>query len=194
MAQRSHALNAVIYVLRQRILRHSDCSPAGTTCGSDSVLQGRSPHDRCPYRKSYPAGDDRESCDPGFRCGTFADCFGGRLLACFDREQRLKLRTWSSASRRRTAPRKPVFGSIDRLVFVDCRLFPIVREALEGIDVQIGRDRDDRDRRRRNDSDVTVGVGPGGVTIGPRQNCRMVTTTVERDDGRTITRKERRCD
>src|SRR3984893_8451812 len=64
----------------------------------------------------------------------------------------------------------------------------------QGIDVQIGRDRDDRDRRRRNDSDVTVGGGPGGVTVGPRQNCRMVTTTVERDDGRTITRKERRCD
>ena len=64
----------------------------------------------------------------------------------------------------------------------------------QGVDVQIGRDRDDRDRRRRNDSDVTVGVGPGGVTIGPRHNCRMVTTTVERDDGRTITRKERRCD
>ena len=64
----------------------------------------------------------------------------------------------------------------------------------QGVDVQIGRDRDDRDRRRRNDSDVTVGVGPGGVTVGPRQNCRMVTTMVERDDGRTITRKERRCD
>ena len=64
----------------------------------------------------------------------------------------------------------------------------------QGVDVQIGRDRDDRDRRRRNDSDVTVGVGPGGVTIGPRQNCRMVTTTVERSDGRSITRKERRCD
>jgi len=58
----------------------------------------------------------------------------------------------------------------------------------QGVDVQIGRDRDDRDRRRRNDSDVTVGVGPGGVTIGPRQNCRMVTTTVERPDGHTITR------
>ena len=42
-----------------------------------------------------------------------------------------------------------------------------------GVDVQLGRDRDDRDRRRRNDSDVT---------------------TVDRDDGRTITRKERRCD
>jgi hypothetical protein len=64
----------------------------------------------------------------------------------------------------------------------------------QGVDVQLGRDRDDRDRRRRNDSDVTIGVGPGGVTVGPRQNCRMVTTTVERDDGRTITRKERRCD
>ena len=60
----------------------------------------------------------------------------------------------------------------------------------EGVDVQIGRDRD----RRRNDSDVTVGIGSGGVTVGPRQNCRMVTTTVERPDGRTITRKERRCD
>ena len=60
----------------------------------------------------------------------------------------------------------------------------------QGVDVQIGRDRD----RRRYDSDATVGIGPGGVTVGPRQNCRMVTTTVERDDGRTITRKERRCD
>ncbi len=63
----------------------------------------------------------------------------------------------------------------------------------QGVDVQIGRDRDDRDRRRRNDSDVTIGVGPGGVTVGPRQRCRMVTTTIERGD-RTITRRERRCD
>jgi hypothetical protein len=63
------------------------------------------------------------------------------------------------------------------------------------VDVQLGRDRDDsyRDRRRR-DSDATVGIGPGGITIGPRRNCRMVTTTVERDDGRMVTRKERRCD
>jgi hypothetical protein len=61
----------------------------------------------------------------------------------------------------------------------------------QGVDVQIGRD---RDRPRRNDSDVTVGIGSGGVTVGPRQNCRMVTTTVERSDGRSITRKERRCD
>ena len=51
-----------------------------------------------------------------------------------------------------------------------------------------------RDRPRRNDLDVTVGIGSGGVTVGPRQSCRMVTTTVERADGRTITRKERRCD
>ncbi|NOJ48449.1 hypothetical protein [Bradyrhizobium archetypum] len=66
----------------------------------------------------------------------------------------------------------------------------------QGVDVQIGRDRDDDryDRRRRYDSDTTVGVGPGGVTIGPRRHCRMVTTTVERDDGRRITRRERRCD
>jgi hypothetical protein len=69
----------------------------------------------------------------------------------------------------------------------------------QGVDVQVGRDRDyrydyDREHRRRYDSDTTVGVGPGGVTIGPRQHCRMVTTTVERDDGRMITRRERRCD
>jgi hypothetical protein len=66
----------------------------------------------------------------------------------------------------------------------------------QGVDVQVGRDREDRyDRdRRRHDSETTVGVGPGGVTIGPRERCRMVTTTVERDDGRSITRRERRCD
>jgi hypothetical protein len=56
------------------------------------------------------------------------------------------------------------------------------------VDVQIGRDRD-----RRRDSGTTVGVGPGGVTVGPKQKCRMVTTTVEQG-GRTVTRKERRCD
>jgi hypothetical protein len=67
----------------------------------------------------------------------------------------------------------------------------------QGVDVQVGRDRDDRyyrERRGRYDSDTTVGIGPGGVTVGPRQRCRMVTTTVERDDGRRITRRERRCD
>ena len=65
------------------------------------------------------------------------------------------------------------------------------------VDVQIGRDRGDRydrDRRGRYDSDTTVGVSPGGITVGPRQRCRMVTTTVEGDDGRRITRRERRCD
>jgi hypothetical protein len=65
------------------------------------------------------------------------------------------------------------------------------------VDVQIRRDQDDRydrDRRGRYDSDTTVGVSPGGVTVGPRQRCRMVTTTVEGDDGRRITRQERRCD
>jgi hypothetical protein len=47
------------------------------------------------------------------------------------------------------------------------------------VDVQLGRDRDDSYRHRR-DSDVTVGVGPGGITVGPRRNCRMVTTTIDR--------------
>jgi hypothetical protein len=65
----------------------------------------------------------------------------------------------------------------------------------QGVDVQIGRDRYDRyDRDRRYDSDTTVGLGPGGVTIGRRQHCHMETVTIERDDGRTITRRERRCD
>ena len=59
----------------------------------------------------------------------------------------------------------------------------------EGVDVQIGRDRD----RRQNDSDVTVGIGSGGVT-GPRQNCRMVTTTVETARRPHNHAQERRCD
>ena len=63
----------------------------------------------------------------------------------------------------------------------------------QGVDVQIGRDRNYGDRRRY-DSDTTVGIGPSGVTIGPRERCRMVTTTIEQDDGRRITRQERRCD
>ncbi len=66
----------------------------------------------------------------------------------------------------------------------------------QGVDVQIGRDRDYRDDRyyrdRRYDSNATVGVGPDGVTIGRR--CHYETTTIERDDGRRITRRERRCD
>ena len=62
------------------------------------------------------------------------------------------------------------------------------------VDVQRGRDRDDGYYRGRRDSDVTVGIGPGGVTVGPRRNCRTVTTTIDRGDGRMITRRERRCD
>ena len=58
----------------------------------------------------------------------------------------------------------------------------------QGVDVQIGRDRSDRYDRDRRRNDATVGIGPGGVTIGPRQRCRMVTTTIERGD-RTITRR-----
>jgi hypothetical protein len=67
------------------------------------------------------------------------------------------------------------------------------------VDMQTGRHLDDRDpgyygERRGYDSNATVGVGRGGVTVGPRQRCRMETTTIERDDGRRITRRERRCD
>ena len=77
---------------------------------------------------------------------------------------------------------------------------PLVTPANAQLDVQIGRDRDrdredryDRDRRRY-DSDTRIGIGPSGVTVGPRRRCRMVTTTIDRDDGRRITRRERRCD
>jgi len=63
----------------------------------------------------------------------------------------------------------------------------------QGVDVRIGGDRYDHryDRRRH---DYTVGIGPGGVRVGPREHCRTITTRVERDDGRMITRRERRCD
>ncbi len=69
----------------------------------------------------------------------------------------------------------------------------------QGIDVQVGRDRDRiREERiirpRRDREDVTIGVRPGGVVVGPRERCRTVTTRVERDDGRTVTRRERVCD
>ena len=61
------------------------------------------------------------------------------------------------------------------------------------VDMQTGLHLDDpalRDRRRY-DSNATVGVGPGGV--GPRPTCRVETTTIKRDDGRRITRRERVC-
>jgi hypothetical protein len=66
----------------------------------------------------------------------------------------------------------------------------------QGVDVRIGGDRSDRydDRYDRRRHDYTVGVGPGGLRVGPREHCRTVTTRVERDDGRMITRRERRCD
>ena len=63
------------------------------------------------------------------------------------------------------------------------------------VDMQTGLHLDDPDyrNRRRYDSNATVCVGPGGVTIGPRQRCRMETTTIKRDDGRRITRREHVC-
>jgi hypothetical protein len=65
------------------------------------------------------------------------------------------------------------------------------------VDMQTGLHLDDpahysRDRRRF-DSNATVGIGPGSATIGPRQRCRMETTTIKRDDGRRIARRERTC-
>lgn len=65
------------------------------------------------------------------------------------------------------------------------------------VDIQVGRDRDVREERyhrHRRDSGATVGVGPGGIVVGPRERCRTVTTTVDRDDGRRVTRRERVCD
>src|SRR5258707_7089172 len=49
------------------------------------------------------------------------------------------------------------------------------------VDMQTGLHIDDpanysRDRRRY-DSNAAVGVGPGGVTIRPRQRCRMAAST-----------------
>jgi hypothetical protein len=69
----------------------------------------------------------------------------------------------------------------------------------QGVDIQLERDDDDRylgRGRRGNDADATVGIGPDGVRVGPgrRQNCRIVTTRVERDDGRIVTRQRERCD
>ena len=65
------------------------------------------------------------------------------------------------------------------------------------VDMQTGLHIDDpahySKNRRRNDSNAIVGVGPGGVTNGPRQSCRVETTTIKRDDGRRITRRERVC-
>src|ERR1700754_3232800 len=62
------------------------------------------------------------------------------------------------------------------------------------VDMQTGLHLDDPAHyskdRRQYDSNVTVGVGRGGVTIGPRRRCRMETTTIKRDDGRRITRRE----
>jgi hypothetical protein len=67
------------------------------------------------------------------------------------------------------------------------------------VEIQVGRDRDVREERsyrdrRDRDSGTTVGVGPGGIVVGPREHCRTVTTTVEREDGRRVMRKERVCD
>jgi hypothetical protein len=69
------------------------------------------------------------------------------------------------------------------------------------VEIQVDRDRDRHDRdgreerhRDRRDSGATVGVGPGGLVVGPREHCHTVTTTVDRDDGRRVTRKERVCD
>jgi hypothetical protein len=65
------------------------------------------------------------------------------------------------------------------------------------VDMQTGLHLDDPAHyskdRRRYDSSATIGLGPGGVTIGRRQRCRMETTTIKRDDGHRITRREQVC-
>lgn len=61
----------------------------------------------------------------------------------------------------------------------------------QDVGVEVGRDRD-RDRDHRFGRDTTVGIGAGGVSVGPR--CHTVTTRVDRPDGRSIIRRERRCD
>ena len=90
------------------------------------------------------------------------------------------------------------------MVFTACSSLPGAMPAkakdlkMAQVEIQVGpRDRDVREgrsNRDRRDSGATVGVGPGGVVVGPRERCRTVTTTVERDDGRRVTRKERVCD
>jgi hypothetical protein len=64
------------------------------------------------------------------------------------------------------------------------------------VQIEVGRDRDVREERRRDrrEPGATVGVGPGGIVVGPQGHCRTVTTTVERSDGRQVTRRERVCD
>ena len=59
---------------------------------------------------------------------------------------------------------------------------------------RVGPDPGYNKERRGYDSNTTVGVGPDGVTIGPRPRCRTETATIERNDGRRITRRERVCD
>ena len=76
-----------------------------------------------------------------------------------------------------------------------------LRMVQAGVDVQIGRDRDDKDRRDKRDEgakrdeggNLTIGIGPKGVEVGPKERCKTVTTTVERE-GRKETTRERRCD
>ena len=75
-----------------------------------------------------------------------------------------------------------------------------LKMAQAGVDVQIGRDRDEKARRDREDvrhdeggKNLTIGVGPKGIEVGPKERCKTVTTTVERD-GRKETSRERRCD
>ena len=43
---------------------------------------------------------------------------------------------------------------------------------------------------------VDVALDPSSQDFGVAvaQKCRTVTRTIQRDDGRTVTRKERRCD
>jgi len=73
--------------------------------------------------------------------------------------------------------------------------------AQAGVGVEIGGDRDEKSRRDKRDEgtkrddggNLTIGIGPKGIEVGPKEKCKTVTTTVERD-GRKETTRERRCD
>src|SRR6266481_2099100 len=157
------------------------------------TVEAAMPSRRAISRVEIPAENFKRMISRTWRIATLS----AGIIAPLDCQRRDPKQA-SGGARRHSRPRAALFRSGGRhhLVMVGGAV-----EIAQGVDVQIGRDREDRydrdrydrDRRQRFDSDTTVGIGPGGVTVGPRQRCRIETTTIERD-GRWITREERRCD